>query len=350
MATSHRKLFGSMANQTSRTTRAAALYLLLLASCLVPSSEAKADQGGVSFWLPGLFGSLAAVPGNPGVSFSTIYIHPSVEAAGGKNFVRGGAIVAGIQGRGNIVAFGPSYTFAELVFGGRATLSLFGTAGRNEASIDATLTGPMGNTISGHRSDARTAFGDVLWQGDLKWNNGVHNYMVYATGNFPVGAYDVDRLANLGIGFWSVDGGTGYTYFNPQTGYEFSAVVGLTYNFVNPHNDYQNGIDSHLDWGASKFLNQHFHIGVVGYAYQQLTGDSGSGARLGAFKSRVFGVGPQMGYIFPAWDGYQGYVNVKGYKEFGAQNRPEGWNVWLTLAFSPTTSGDAPPNRPRIRR
>ena len=27
---------------------------------------ARADEGGVSFWIPGLYGSLAAVPGTPG--------------------------------------------------------------------------------------------------------------------------------------------------------------------------------------------------------------------------------------------------------------------------------------------
>ena len=32
----------------------------------------------------------------------------------------------------------------------------------------------------------------------------------------------------------------------------------------------------------------------------------------------------------------QGYVNVKAYKEFAAQNRPEGWNAWLTFAISPS--------------
>src|SRR5262245_39978615 len=44
-----------------------------------------------------------------------------------------------------------------------------------------------------------------------------------------------------------VDGGVGYTYFNPKTGHELSAVAGLTYNFENEHTDYQNGIDFHLD-------------------------------------------------------------------------------------------------------
>ena len=74
---------------------------------------------------------------------------------------------------------------------------------------------------------------------------------------------------------------------------------------------------------------------MVGYAYQQLTADSGAGATLGDFKSRVFAVGPQVGYIFPVGD-MQGYVNLRGYGEFGAKNRAEGWNVWLTFAISPS--------------
>jgi hypothetical protein len=32
----------------------------------------------------------------------------------------------------------------------------------------------------------------------------------------------------------------------------------------------------------------------------------------------------------------QGYLNPRGYGEFGAKNRAEGWNVWLTFAISPS--------------
>ena len=39
----------------------------------------------------------------------------------------------------------------------------------------------------------------------------------------------------------------------------------------------------------------------------------------------------------------QGYINLKGYKEFAAQNRPEGWNAWLTFAISPAPPEWAPP-------
>lgn len=74
------------------------------------------------------------------------------------------------------------------------------------------------------------------------------------------------------------------------------------------------------------------HAGLVGYFYRQLSGDSGSGALLGDFKSRTNAVGPQVGYFFP-FGGGKGYVNLKGYYEFDVSHRTEGWNVWLTIAL-----------------
>jgi hypothetical protein len=31
----------------------------------------------------------------------------------------------------------------------------------------------------------------------------------------------------------------------------------------------------------------------------------------------------------------QGYLNVRACGEFAAENRPAGWNTWLTVAISP---------------
>jgi hypothetical protein len=39
-----------------------------------------ADEDGVSFWLPGNFGSLAAVPGQPGGSFATLNYYTNMSA------------------------------------------------------------------------------------------------------------------------------------------------------------------------------------------------------------------------------------------------------------------------------
>src|SRR5207244_4571801 len=112
-------------------------------------------------------------------------------------------------------------------------------------------------------------------QFSVRWNAGVHNYMTYVTGDVPVGAYDSTRLANIGIGHGAIDAGGGYTYLNPQTGQELSAVLGLTYNFKNQSTQYQNGVDMHLDRGTSQFLTTQFLVGLVGYVYKEIGCDRG---------------------------------------------------------------------------
>jgi hypothetical protein len=191
--------------------------------------------------------------------------------------------------------------------------------------------------------------GDLVPQFNVRWNNGVHNYMTYITGNLTVGRYDPARLANLGIGHNALDGGFGYTYLNPLTGNEFSAVLGFTYNFENTNTQYQNGVDMHLDWGTSHFFTKQLLAGVVGYAYQQVSCDNGPRDRLGCFESRVFGIGPQVSYIIPMGQ-LQGYLNLKGYREFDAAARPSGWNAWLTFSISPAAATPPKPTRPMLTK
>jgi hypothetical protein len=248
----------------------------------------------------------------------------------------------------------PTYVFATPVLGGQASVSLIGLYGRSSVpSLAGTLTGtlatPFGTipfTRSDSFSDSVWGFGDLIPQAALRWNNGVHNWMTYITGDVPVGAYDSTRLSNLGIGHGAIDAGGGYTYFNPQTGHEFSGVLGFTYNFENQSTQYQNGVDMHFDWGASQFLTKQFQVGLVGYVYKEIGCDSGTGDRVGCFQSQVVGVGPQLGFIIPLSTTTQGYLNIKGYKEFAALDRPDGWNTWVTFVISPAEkTPSAPPRR-----
>jgi hypothetical protein len=152
------------------------------------------------------------------------------------------------------------------------------------------LTGPGGGSIPFMRSDSFNdttwGFGDLIPQFALRWNAGVNNYMTYITGDIPVGAYQSDRLSNIGIGHGAIDAGGGYTYFNPATGHEFSGVLGFTYNLKNTATQYQNGVDLHFDWGASQF-----------------------------------------------------------HAEFGGSDRPTGWNTWLTFVISPAATPPPAPSR-----
>jgi hypothetical protein len=331
-----------------RTNRWVAALASAAIASLASTSPAQADQGGVSFWIPGFFGSLAATPQQPGWSIAMIGYHTSVEAGGNIVFAREvhrGRITANLVGSVNAnlkadatlgIAI-PSYVFATPVLGGQAAVAMLIPYGRSSASVDATLAaaiGPFGFVTSAGRTDAVSGFADLVPQFSLRWNMGVHNIMTYVTGNVQVGRYNPNRLANLGLGHQALDGGVGYTYFNPQTGWEFSSVLGFTYNWENKDTQYRSGFDSHLDWGLSRFVTPQVQIGLVGYLYQQLGCDGGAGDRLGCFRSRVAGVGPQIGFVIPMGD-LQGYLNFKGYGEFAADNRPEGWNAWVTFAISP---------------
>jgi hypothetical protein len=335
-------------------------FILLLGVLIGAPTVAAADEGGVSFWIPGFFGSLAAAPQQPGWSLTNIGYQTSVSADAGVAIARertlgnipvnlnlSANLTASLSARADLDLLMASYVFKTPVLGGQASFSLLGIYGRMDTSLGAQLSGTLSATSGGvplgsipfSRSDmiqdTLTGFGDLLPIFSLRWNAGVNNYMVYLTGDVPVGAYDPSRLSNIGIGHGAVDAGFGYTYLNQKTGQEFSGVLGLTYNVANYQTQYQNGVDMHFDWGASQFLSKQFLIGLVGYIYDEVGCDSGSGDQVGCFRSRVFGVGPQVGFIIPISQTTQGYLNIKGYKEFDNANRPDGWNVWLTFVLSP---------------
>ena len=112
-----------------------------------PFQIAHADEGGVSFWLPGLFGSLAAVPVTPGWSLASIYYRTSVGASGNVaaakeiQIGRFPATVnvnlnANLNAQADLLILNPTYTFATPVLGGQFAVSVMGIYGRNNVGVD----------------------------------------------------------------------------------------------------------------------------------------------------------------------------------------------------------------------
>ena len=114
---------------------------------------AKADEGGVSFWVPGFFGSLAAVPQQPGWSLTNVYYHTSVSAgadvARAREFTlnrvpAGGTVNANLNlnlnATGDLGFVIPTYVFETPVLGGQASVALVGAYG----VVSTTLAGPIG--------------------------------------------------------------------------------------------------------------------------------------------------------------------------------------------------------------
>ncbi|KIA79453.1 protein involved in meta-pathway of phenol degradation [Chromobacterium piscinae] len=300
------------------------------AACFALSMPARADENGVSFWLPGQIGTFAAVQNDPGWSWSFSAYHGKASSESVKRNKKG-TVSASLQSTPNDLLFvSPTYTFATPVAGAQLAVSMTGYYGRAEAYTSQSTTTVRGRTRSQSSDDVHDGFGDLYPMATMKWNRGNHNYLAYATMGVPVGSYDPNRNANLGLNHWSYDGGGGYTYLNEKSGTEFSAVLGLTFNQKNPDTEYKNGNDAHLDVSLSQFLNENFHIGLVGYAYHQLENDSAPGLGKKDYKARVAGLGPQAGYFFKVGKN-KWYANLKAYDEFDAKNRTSGWNAWLSL-------------------
>jgi len=104
--------------------------LALLGAAIAVPTIATADEGGVSFWLPGFFGSLAAAPQQPGWSLTSIYYHTSVSAgadvARAREFQIGripvnltANVSANLDARADLALALPTYTFATPVLGGQ---------------------------------------------------------------------------------------------------------------------------------------------------------------------------------------------------------------------------------------
>jgi hypothetical protein len=147
----------------------------------------------------------------------------------------------------------------------------------------------------------------------------------------PTGSYEVGRLANTGKNFWTFEPTIGLMYFGQKNGIEASLFSGIDFNTENSDTDYQSGVQLHVDGTVA----QHFPLfdglaglGVNGYWYEQVSGDSGAGATFGDFEARTAGLGPVL-----SWTKKVGGVDViaelKWLHEMETRRRLEGDYVWL---------------------
>lgn len=301
-----------------------------LGAFLSPATAIAAEGGG-TIWIPGQFASFSASPDAPGWQLQTTSYFSRASQSGVASQARGGARVSGRVEVQAYDYFSPGYTFETPVLGGQFFVGATGSYGWMNTTVDAVITRRNGRTGELNVSESAYGVSDLTPFASLKWQFGVHNVMAYVTGNVPTGYFDPNSLAGVGAGYWAIDGGLGYTY-DSGNGLEFSVTAGATYNFMNPTTVYQSGVDGHIEVGASWAIAPPFYIGGVGYLLNQLSDDIGAPADLGGHRSRVAGAGPQMGWSFQV-SGVEVDVNLRGYAEFAAQNRPEGFNVWFNLTF-----------------
>lgn len=329
--------------------------------------SAQAAEQGQSVYLLGSKGSMAGIIPPPGSYFADANYYysgsTSGQAALGVTLRRTGTRDAGgipIQLEADLRVDGQAYyqiptavwVAPGQVLGGHFGLSLATPIGYKEVGFDVdaratfTLPAPINQTIQAGRrfseSDNRTDFGDPVAGAFLGWHQGAWHWNVGTMVNVPLGAWDLGRLANIGFNHWAVDTTGSITWLDPKIGLELSLATGVTFNFENPDSNYKSGTDFHLEFAAMQHFSPTFSIGIAGYHYQQITGDSGSGAVLGDFKGKVTALGPALNMTLMAG---QLPINTKltWYHEFEAENRLKGDAGMLTITIP--LGGPPPPQR-----
>jgi hypothetical protein len=148
----------------------------------------------------------------------------------------------------------------------------------------------------------------------------------------PTGDYQKGQLANLGKNHWMFDWLLGLSYLSHKTGTEFTMFGGFAVSTKDPTTDYRNGDVFHLEATLQQYLplskQTLIGIGANAFYYQQVTGDSGSGARLGGFEGTDIGVGPVVTLIHKA-EKYNFSVQAKWLPEIDTKHRVSGDWVWV---------------------
>jgi hypothetical protein len=183
--------------------------------------------------------------------------------------------------------------------------------------------GEVTGLINAEKTVEGWGLGDTIPRAQIGWTSGAWSNTFYLTGWLPTGNYERGFEPNTGKNRYGVNLGWGVTYTEPNTKLEFDSAIGVTFSAPNPATDYKNGDDFIWEWAVGKKFANGLEIGAAGYAYQQLTADSGSGAKLGPFKGRVFGIGPHLVYNTVLMH-RPVIFNFRNYQEFDAENRFEG--------------------------
>ena len=158
------------------------------------------------------------------------------------------------------------------------------------SDLSASPTGPGGGSMD--RSGDSFDLSDIaVVPIQLNWNTGLFSFEDWRAVIAPTGRYEKGRAINLGRFYWSFDTNAAVTWFDPKAGREIPLVPGSMLNTENSATEYDSGADSHMDFTASQFLSPSFAVGLRGYLYQKIRGDSGAGAVLDDFKSEVVGLG-----------------------------------------------------------
>ena len=302
----------------------------LFVSFLATAPASYAGEGGVAHVLPGANATMLDLPPTtPGGFFKPMYVNYKGDASA--TIPTAAGIVANTNADVNTLVLGGGYGFEENVLGG-AHYSV-------AAFLPYSWIHVSGNTVAlgGRQIDSKVdGVGDVtIVPALLGWKDGDLQYDFLLPIFAPTGSYELGRLGNPGLNYWTFDPNVGVSYNNAKSGLNAAIHLGYAMNTENNATSYKSGDYLTGDASVQQIMplgSGFFNFGAEAWYFQQVTCDSGSGATLGCFKGRTAGIGPVLGYIQPIGQSKM-LLEFKWLPELETKNRLNGDYIWLKMVY-----------------
>jgi hypothetical protein len=303
------------------------LLIILALLVIAPAPPAQAAESGTGVYLLGYQSSMAGFLPPPGFYLrNDLYLYEGTAEV----LPLSGLLEANLRARYIINLTSGTVVTPWKILGANYAAGILWAAVSNvfiKGQVD------IANRFSVSREGDRTDFADlVITPIILGWHQGNFHIMFIGNVYAPTGTYSRKRVLNTSLNRWAIEPNLAVTWLHPKIGTEVSAQLGYTINFQNPATKYTTGHELHLEWFAGQHFTKWFALGLAGFFYQQVTGDSGEGARLGAFQGQSLALGPCITFNGTIGKHPIG-ANLRYYNELTVTNRLSGQSFWGTLTF-----------------
>lgn len=294
-------------------------------------AAASAGEGGGAHVMPGATATLADMPPTtPGTYIKPMYMNYNAGATVAIPTAAG--ITTDLDVTANTFAVVLVHSFENKVLGG-ANYSMAVALPFTSLDISGNVQLPNGGQVS--RGNSVSGLGDLtILPVMLAWKRDAWTFNATLPIYAPTGSYELGRLGNPGLNYWTVDPTVGFVYATKK-GFNSMLHVGYAMNSENNDTDYKSGSLLHVEATLEQIIpvgKGLMTFGVEAFYFDQLTGDSGAGATLGDFKGKTSGLGPLIGYIKPM--GKQNLVlEAKWLNEMDTKNRVKGDIIWLKAVY-----------------